>query len=101
MKRLLLIIASVCFLLCLFASCGSQTTLEKLHTVKKGWSPQQVAELLGQSGRDLGFSSCIALEYTIDDTTTATVFYRGEHLDECFMIHLKNTETGEYTTILE
>lgn len=101
MKRFLLIIAAVCLILCLLASCGSQTTLEKLHTIKKGWSPQQVAELLEQSGQDLGFSSCIALEYTIDETTTAIVYYNGERLDECFMIHLKDAETGEHTTILE
>lgn len=101
MKKFWTVMIALCLLLCLLASCGDQTTLEKLHTIKKGWSPQQVAELLGQSGRDLGFSSCIALEYTIDDTMTATVYYLGEHLDECFMIRLKNTETGESTTILE
>ena len=100
MKRLL-IVTMVGLILCSLASCGRQTNLEKLHTVKKGWSPQQVAELLGQDGQDLGFSSCIALEYTINDSTTAIVYYNGEHLDECFMIHLKNVETGERTNVLE
>ncbi len=75
--------------------------LEKLHTIKKGWTMEQVEDLLGAPNRDLGFSSFIALEYTIDDTTIAIIDYRGEHLNEVNRIQLQNIETNEYTTILE
>ncbi len=101
MKKFLFVVAAVCLLMCLLASCGSQTTLEKLHTVEKGWTREQVEGLLGEPERELGFSSCLAFEYAIDDTTTAIVYYDGNHLDECFRIQLKNTETDEYTEILK
>lgn len=102
MKKIVIAFISVLLAACLLVSCDEeQTMLDKLNKIEKGWTMEQVEDLLGEPDRELGLSSCIALEYTIDNATTAIVYYGGDHLDECFRIQLKNTETGEYTEILE
>ena len=102
MKKIVIAFISVLLAACLLVSCDEgQTMSDKLNKIEKGWTMEQVEDLLGKPERELGFSSCLAFEYTIDNSATAIVYYGGDHLDECFRIQLKNAETGEYTELLE
>lgn len=102
MRKCALALVSVFLVVCLLASCGEQTVQDKLKTIEKGWTMQQVVDLLGEPSDELSeMSSCIVLKYAVDETTTATLYFGGENMDECFRIVLRNRENGGHTTVME
>lgn len=97
MKKLWSVLIATCLLLCLLASCGGQTTLDKLHTIKKGWTMEQVIDLLGKPDR-YGERSVVAeIFYTVDKNTEATIAFWSSGIE----ITVYNSETGERAVILE
>jgi len=115
MKKNLLIIILALVIILAFVSCDnskdmksktsssiSNTTskevesmLDKLHQIKKGWTSEQVRELLGNPD-EAGGSGIYREIYYLNAKETATIMYS----DGVWSITIRNTETSETTTIL-
>lgn len=77
------------------------TMLDKLYQIKKGWTEEQVCELLGEPNRQGGMSVVVDVYYTVDSTTEAAVYYWvGEQGLIVTKVDLINSESGEHTAIL-
>ena len=77
----------------------STELLEKLYQIKKGWTEEQVKELLGEQDETDGYASIgWAMIYNVSDTEKVIITFFGASEVSSTVIYY--TETGERVTIL-
>ena len=103
MKRLVSFLVMLMFVL---TSCGRSSgdwsVKDKLNQIEKGWTEEQVCDLLGQPDRHGETSSVIDVYYRVDSTTEAAVYYWIEQAQQTVLrVILIDNDTGETTVITE